>query len=638
MKKLFTILAFLLAMCVSSCNEFDDSAIWDKLFEHEEAIKDHEQRIAKLEELCKQMNTNISALQTIVEALEKSDYITNVSPIENGGEVVGYTITFAQSGTITIYNGKDGESGKDGADGQDGYTPQIGVKQASDGHYYWTVDGEWLLDEAGNMIRTTGDDGKDGNNSGGGSDGEDGEDGKDGADGADGKDGVTPRLKIENDYWYVSYDEGLTWIELGKATGEDGKDGSNGEDGADGDNIFTSVTQDDEYVYFYLADGTVIVLPKSGGVPPVDDEPLDYVKLTLPPDNEIWYTSTTGQIIELDSYPYELVSNTYVDGIGKYKFAGEVVDIDGYLDEPTDDSELINLFTSIILPSNITEIGRGGMSGLHNVSKLVLPVNLESIGVDFISGFGQYVGEKHLYFLSEKSPKMSWRPFWNQSNLLYVHYPKGSDYSAVEVELEKWKKESPLFEYEMVETTYEITYGDADVYRAPEAVDLGLSVKWASFNIGANRPEMFGHYFSWAETAPKDRYIHENYTISNKFMEDISGTEKDAARVNWGGDWRMPTKAEMQELVDDCDWEWSLLNGVQGMRVTGPSGNSIFLPAAGYRTNDILLDVGVYGLYWSSTYVEIWYDLAEHIYFYEGFRGTLGFNRFYGEPIRPVCD
>ena len=226
MKKLLTLFAIVLAVGVSSCSKFDDTEIWDKL-------NDHESRITALEELCKQMNTNINALQTIVEALEKRDYITNVSPVRKDGEVIGYTISFADSDTITIYHG---ENGQDGADGKDGYAPQIGVMKDTDGIYYWTIDGEWLLDGKGNKIQANGVNGIDGT------------DGSNGEDGTNGVDGITPRLKIENDYWYVSYDEGATWIELGKATGE------NGSNGIDGDNIFKEVFIGDGFVVFTLDD------------------------------------------------------------------------------------------------------------------------------------------------------------------------------------------------------------------------------------------------------------------------------------------------------------------------------------------------------------------------------------------------
>ena len=238
MKKLFTYLLVAITMIIAGCSEsFDDSKIWDKL-------DDHESRIAKLEELCQQMNTNISSLQTIVNALQNKDYVTGVTPITTDGETIGYTISFTKSQPITIYHGedgKDGQNGTDGKDGKDGSTPVIGVKQDSDNIYYWTLNGEWLLDANGNKIKAQGTDGKDGVN---------------------GEDGITPKLKIENDYWYVSYDNGQTWTKLGKATGEDGKDGQNGADGKDGDSFFQSVdTSNDEYVIFTLADGTPIQLP-----------------------------------------------------------------------------------------------------------------------------------------------------------------------------------------------------------------------------------------------------------------------------------------------------------------------------------------------------------------------------------------
>ena len=243
MKRFLLSVVLATSLALTSC-QFDDSGIWSKFGELEESIRDHEQRISALEELCKQMNTNIEALQTLVDALEKRDYITNISPIREDGEVIGYTISFAYSDTITIYHGEDGKDGANGTDGKDGYTPQIGVMKDIDGIYYWTIDGEWLLDGKGNKIQANGVNGTDGTN---------------GSNGTNGTNGVTPQLKIENDYWYVSYDNGATWEKLGKATGDDGIDGENGEDG---DSIFKSVTQDNEYVYFNLSDGIMITLPK----------------------------------------------------------------------------------------------------------------------------------------------------------------------------------------------------------------------------------------------------------------------------------------------------------------------------------------------------------------------------------------
>ena len=235
-----------------SC-KYDDSELWDE-------VRDHEDRIAQLESLCNQMNTNISSLQTIVAALQGNDYVTSITPVTSGVETIGYTINFSKSGPLTIYHGndgKDGTNGTDGTNGQDGHTPIIGVKQTSDGNYYWTLDGNWLLDDDGNKIKANGTDGKDG---------VDGENGHDGNDGLDGKDGITPQLKIDEGYWYISYDNGNSWNQLGKATGEDGmdgQDGSDGKDGVDGDSMFSKVTYDDEFVYLILADNvTTLIIPR----------------------------------------------------------------------------------------------------------------------------------------------------------------------------------------------------------------------------------------------------------------------------------------------------------------------------------------------------------------------------------------
>lgn len=238
MKHLFSFLVTTTLLVVASCvQEYDDSELVNR-------VDNLEERVTRLEELCEMMNSNIKSIETVITALQQHDYIANITEVYDNDKVIGYTITFIKSGSITIYHGTDGE---DGEDGEDGYTPQIGVRQDSNGIYYWTIDGEWLLDNNGEKIRVQG---KNGTN---------------GEDGEDGKDGITPQLKIKDEYWYISYDNGTTWVLLGKATGEDGKDGEDGEDGEDGkdgDSFFKSVTQDEQNVYFELADGSTIVIPK----------------------------------------------------------------------------------------------------------------------------------------------------------------------------------------------------------------------------------------------------------------------------------------------------------------------------------------------------------------------------------------
>lgn len=269
MKKWAYAIALLSAVTLSSCSQYDDTLLQNRVGTLEADVKN-------LKELCSQMNTNISAMQSIVNAIQNNDYVTGVAPVMKNGVEIGYTILFSKSNSITIYHGtdcrdgtdgKDGKDGLDGIDGTNGYTPVIGVQKDSDGVYYWTLDGKWLTDISGNKIKAVGKDGKDGkdglNGGADGKDGENGTDGKDGKDGVDGKDGITPKLKIEDDWWYISYDEGQSWTKLSKAKGKDGKDGVDGKDGINGgDSFFKSVdTTNKDFIVFTLSDGSQLKLP-----------------------------------------------------------------------------------------------------------------------------------------------------------------------------------------------------------------------------------------------------------------------------------------------------------------------------------------------------------------------------------------
>ena len=333
-------LVWLPVLCVAlaGCkDDFDDSELRDQ-------IADLDGRLTSLEKLCAQMNTNISSMQTIVSALQQNDYITGVTPITEGGNTIGYTITFMKNRPITIYHGKDGKKGEDGITprfkiengrwmvsrdngstwedagqatgdqglpgvagitpklkiesgrwliswdngaswedvgqatgdqgqqgaagitpqfkielgnwfvsfdhgtnwsllgqatgdkGEDGITPVIGIRQDTDGIYYWTLNGTWLLDNNNQKVKA---------------EGTDGESGEAGEEGKPGQNGITPLLKIEGGYWYVSYDNENSWKQLGKATGE-----SEG-------NFFQEITEDDDYVYIALTGNqTTISIPK----------------------------------------------------------------------------------------------------------------------------------------------------------------------------------------------------------------------------------------------------------------------------------------------------------------------------------------------------------------------------------------
>ena len=261
MKKILT----LLAVCAGLTSCYDDTAVLQQL-------ADHEQRISELETLCNQANTNISALQTVVNALEAKDYVTGVVPVKEDGKTIGYTISFSKSAAVTIYHGEDGTDGIDGVDGVDGKSPVVGVKEEG-GVYYWTLNGEWLTDASGKKIPTTG---------------------------KDGADAKTPCLKIENGYWYITYGQGSDayWEQVGVAVGpagpqgekgdkgdtgaqgekgdkgdtgvqgekgdkgDKGDTGAQGEKGETGDSFFQDVIDGVESVTLVLADGTMVVLPK----------------------------------------------------------------------------------------------------------------------------------------------------------------------------------------------------------------------------------------------------------------------------------------------------------------------------------------------------------------------------------------
>ena len=188
-----------------------------------------------------------------------------------------------------------------------------------------------------------------------------------------------------------------------------------------------------------------------------------------------------------------------------------------------------------------------------------------------------------------------------------------------------------------------------------EMIDLGLSVKWASHNVGASSPEGFGGYYAWGETEEKSDYDWETYKYAvdsdgnGMFYEDefidigsnISGTQYDVAHVKWGGSWRMPTLDEIRELGENCSWKWTTYNGVKGQLVTGPNGNSIFLPASGYRYGTSVDDVGDDGRYWSATQNEgsnITAAYYLNYYYSYGYYWGYCWNRSGGCTVRPVSD
>ena len=197
-----------------------------------------------------------------------------------------------------------------------------------------------------------------------------------------------------------------------------------------------------------------------------------------------------------------------------------------------------------------------------------------------------------------------------------------------------------------------------------EYVDLGLSVKWATCNVGAEKPAEYGDYYSWGEVKPKPGNTWTNYKFykSGDSNKDVKFTkysnsikygvvdkknkldpEDDVAHVKWGGDWRLPTKKEMEELYTSCSWEWVVIDDVPGFKVTsmisGYKDRFIFLPAAGYRNISNTIDVGSAGHYWTSSLTSVTNNYAYYLcYYYYNQKRTVDIDyRYYGLSVRPVC-
>ena len=196
---------------------------------------------------------------------------------------------------------------------------------------------------------------------------------------------------------------------------------------------------------------------------------------------------------------------------------------------------------------------------------------------------------------------------------------------------------------------------DGDNKEPSGAVDLGLSVKWATCNIGANAPEEYGDYYAWGETESKEKYNWSTYkwwngssntltkykksssygTVDNKTVLDL---EDDVAHVKLGGSWRMPTDAEWTELRTQCTWTWTTQNGVTGRLVTASNGNSIFLPAAGYWYVTGLYNAGFSGYYWSSSLYTDFPRNAWYVDFISDYVYRYLFTRYSGQSVRPVSE
>ena len=245
-KQLTMCLCIGLATTFVACSKYDDGVVRSRLDKAESRLTSVESRVNTI-------NEDLKSLRTVVDALQKGKYVTNVSPTSDG-----YTITFSDNTTVNLKHGAKGDKGEQGMQGltgpqgiqgeagKAGRTPQISVIQEADGSYYWQIDGELLLDAKGNKVKASGSQGTVG---------------AQGASGAKGDDGVTPKLRINNNRWEVSYDKGTSWNPVPNAVSPVGPKGDDGYT-PQGANLFKSIKDNGDYVSIILSNGQELKLPK----------------------------------------------------------------------------------------------------------------------------------------------------------------------------------------------------------------------------------------------------------------------------------------------------------------------------------------------------------------------------------------
>ena len=547
MKKITTFLLVLVMGLFTACHD----EIWN-------AIDDLDSRVTDLEELCKEMNTNIEALQTLVDVLYSNDYITGINPIMMDGVEVGYTITFANHDPITIYHGEKGSKGKAGS------TPVIGVKKHTDGVYYWTVDGEWLKDEDGNMISVTK------------------------------SDGITPLLKIETGYWYVSYDAGSTWQMLGPAEGDDGNKGDKGDQGDKGDKgdaMFLSVTEDADYVYFTLADGTVIKVAKNIGGGETPEGLKDAYTLTYDANGGegtmAEETIPCGINAEIKACAYTLTGykfdswNTKADGTGaKY-----------------------NVGTTIAVVKDMVLYAQW----------IEKPVGVFSISdtkkVAFSPGNLQYHPKNDTWRFAEKQTD-----YIGEDNKYLT-----ADYDGW-IDLFGWSGSTGSAKFGVsTSSAYADYYGDF--------------VDWGVNQIGEDAPN------TW-RTLTKDEWYYLRYSRPNaSTLIGVAKVDNSNGLILLPDEWVCPEGITFKsgfhsEYTVEAYGLYQTFTADQWLKLE--KSGAIFLPIAGYRSGSDVDDVQYYSRYWSATeygsyeayYLYIYSDEAHISYDY----------RYEGSPVRLVQD
>ena len=516
---------------VASCVQFDDSDIQDEIA----GIKD---RLSTLEEKVNGINSDISNLWEIVNALNHKETVSAVSETDDA-----WTIKFSNGTTVVVKKGS-------GAGG-----PVVGVKKDTDGKYYWTLDGEWLLDDNNKKLPVTGPAGEPGASA------------------------IAPQLDIRDGYWYISTDGGKTWSKLNKATGDSG------------DAFFKNVTWDDSFVYFVLADGTMLKIGRGPGgalaisaVPDYADGSVQAVKDEFSIRFDVYPESTAE---ELAALPIDLFKLKVVYAYPTKASAGE----------------------STALPI----INKEGLNGT-----LILTVDGTKLADEFVKGsLGANASLTVAY--QETAVTSGYFPlkFYDSLNghsYVDLGLPSGARWATMNVGASRPEEFGDYYAWGETQPYYERGYAlwDNPVWRTGK----GKGYDWPSYRWCDGTEYYITKYNSFRDGI-----------IDNKRVLD---PEDDAATANWGLYWRMPTEEEIIELVLQCDWTKTKQSGVDGWLATSKNGKtSLFFPSAG-KYNDVTRSSGCY--YWTSSRsytAAVCLSDAYDIYPDTG-------SRVYGFPVHPV--
>ncbi|MBQ7819706.1 MAG: hypothetical protein IJ341_08415 [Bacteroidales bacterium] len=578
------------------------------------------------------LKEDVSTLQNTVADLQKAyeggKIITNVSPITTSQG--GWQITFSDESTINLYNGANGANGSNGEDGANGVTPYIKIDTNSN----WTVsydNGETytpITDASGNPVCARG---------------------KDGTNGIS----VAVRENSEGNYEIIGYlddkDNPLTVLSTPYSSNPSNQIASIVENSDQGTVVITmSSGAEYKFVQKIIYPTSIIILTDEIFVD--EEEGIAEIEFRINPSNAR---------IDKDNIIVDQIRESYLKS-----YASSYTN-------PTPNYEIVSLNNSVNTEGEqlqgqykLTIKHKGAQGRYEEICVLVIST--------LDSGNNPIEISSEKFYISSEIPCNvtvtaseggtaevdKTKVFPNKEVILTATPNEGFRFVNWTLNGVEVSKENPYTATVTANSVYVANFEVLPTNNVHAYVDLGLSVKWATCNVGADSPEEYGDYFAWGETTPKTTYDWSTYkycngtydsmtkyctsssygTVDNKTTLELSD---DAAHVNWGGSWRMPTKAEQDELrnTDNCTWTWTTQNGVNGYKVTSnKNGNSIFLPAAGYRNGSNLSYAGSRGDYWSSSLGTSGSYSAYDVVFSSGYVLWRNYYRYFGRSVRAVCE